>query len=46
VIQRVAITRGVLAVRFITHKDTDAACCPTRQVENKYRVMNGKLVGQ
>lgn len=46
VIQRVTINRGVLAVRFITHKDTDAACCPTRQVENKYRVVNGKLVGQ
>jgi hypothetical protein len=46
VIQRVTINRGVLAVRFITHKDSDPACCPTRQVENKYRVVNGKLVGQ
>ena len=46
VIQRVTINRGVLAVRFITHKDTDPACCPTRQVENRYRVVNGKLVGQ
>ena len=46
VIQRVTINRGVLAVRFITHKDEDPACCPTRQVENKYRVVNGKLVGQ
>lgn len=46
VIQRVTINRGVLAVRFITHKDSDPACCPTRQVENKYRVVNGKIVGQ
>jgi hypothetical protein len=45
VIQRVTINRGVLAVRFITHRDTDPACCPTRQVENKYRVVGGKLVG-
>jgi hypothetical protein len=46
VIQRVTINRGVLAVRFITHKDEDPACCPTRQVENRYRVVNGKLIGQ
>lgn len=45
VIQRVTINRGVLAVRFTTHRDTDPACCPTRQVENKYRVAGGKLVG-
>ena len=45
VIQRVTINRGVLAVRFITHKDEDPACCPTRQVENRYRVAGGKLVG-
>jgi hypothetical protein len=45
VIQRVTINRGVLAVRFVTHRDTDPACCPTRQVENKYRVAGGKLVG-
>ena len=45
VIQRVTINRGVLAIRFITHRDADPACCPTRQVENKYRVAGGKLVG-
>ena len=45
VIQRVTINRGVLAVRFMTHKDEDPACCPTRQVENRYRVVGGKLVG-
>jgi hypothetical protein len=45
VIQRVTINRGVLSVRFITHKDQDPACCPTRQVENRYRVVGGKLVG-
>ena len=45
VIQRVAINRGVLSVRFVTHRDSDPACCPTRQAENKYRVVGGKLVG-
>lgn len=45
VIQRVTVNRGVLAVRFITHKDEDPACCPTRQVENRYRVVGTKLVG-
>jgi hypothetical protein len=45
VIQRVIINRGVLSVRFVTHRDRDPACCPTRQVENKYRVSGGKLVG-
>jgi hypothetical protein len=45
VIERVMINRGVLAVRFVTHKDEDPACCPTRRVENRYRVVAGKLVG-
>jgi hypothetical protein len=45
VIQRITINKGVLAVRFITHKPEDPSCCPTRQVENKYRVVNGKLLG-
>lgn len=45
VIQRITIDKGVLAVRFITHKPDDPSCCPTRQAENKYRVVNGKLVG-
>jgi hypothetical protein len=45
VIERVTINRGVLAVRFVTHKDEDPACCPTRRVENKYRVVGGKLEG-
>lgn len=45
VIQRVTINRGVLAVRFVTHKDGDPACCPTRHVENKYRVVGGNLIG-
>jgi hypothetical protein len=45
VIQRITINKGVLAVRFITHKPEDPSCCPTRQVENRYRVVNGKLLG-
>ena len=44
-IQRVTINRGVLAIRFVTHKDQDPACCPTRHVENRYRVVAGKLEG-
>jgi len=46
-IQRVTIDRrGTIAVRFVTHRDSDPACCPTLKVENKYRVVNGRLVPQ
>jgi hypothetical protein len=47
VIQRVTIDRrGTLAVRFMTHVDNDPPCCPTLRAENKYRVVNGKLIPQ
>lgn len=46
VIERVTIGKGTVAVRFMTHRDQDPACCPTRRVENRYRVVNGQLVGQ
>ena len=45
VIQRVTIGKGTVAVRFVTHRDQDPACCPTRNVENRYRVVNGRLIG-
>ena len=46
VIQRMAIDRkGVLSVRYLTHADGDAACCPTMKIEDRYRVEDGKLVG-
>lgn len=46
VIERVSIDRkGIVSVRFMTHKETDPACCPTMKVENRYRVVRGKLVG-
>ena len=45
VMQRVTIGKGTVAVRFVTHRDQDPACCPTRNVENRYRVVNGRLIG-
>jgi hypothetical protein len=46
VIQRIAIDRkGVISVRYITHRDGDPSCCPTLKIEDKYRVEGGKLVG-
>ena len=46
VIQRLTIDRrGIITIRYITHADDDAACCPTMKVEDKYRVRDGKLVG-
>lgn len=46
VIQRVSIDRkGVISVRYITHRDSDPSCCPTLKIEDKYRVEGGKLVG-
>lgn len=45
VIQRVSIDRRrIIGVRFITHTPNDPACCPSLQVENRYRVQKGKLV--
>ena len=45
-IRRLSIDRkGIVAVRYITHGDDDPACCPTMQIEDRYRVDNGKLIG-
>ncbi len=46
VIERVSIDRnGILSVRYVTHKDSDPACCPTLRIDDRYRVDNGRLVG-
>ena len=43
-IKQVRINRGVLGVRFVTHKPDDPACCPTLEVENRYRFVKDRLV--
>lgn len=45
IIERVTIDRrGALGVRFVTHTPDDPGCCPTMRVENRYRVVKGRLV--
>jgi hypothetical protein len=45
IIERVTIDRrGALGVRFVTHSPDDPSCCPTMRVENRYRVVKGRLV--
>ena len=46
VIERVTIDRkGILTVRYLTHKDSDRECCPTMRIEDRYRVEQGVLRG-
>lgn len=46
VIDRVTIDRkGVIAVRYRTHKDSDQECCPTLRIEDRFRIENGVLTG-
>jgi hypothetical protein len=46
VIQRLTIDRkGIISVRYITHKDGDPLCCPTLRIEDRFRIQGGKLVG-
>jgi hypothetical protein len=45
-VERLTIDRkGVVSVRYVTHRDNDPACCPTMRIEDRYRVEDGKLVG-
>jgi len=46
VVQRLTIDRkGIIAIRMVTHQDNDPACCPTLRVDDRYRVVKGKLIG-
>jgi hypothetical protein len=46
VIERVTIDRkGIVTVRYRTHKDGDRECCPTLRIDDRYRVENGVLTG-
>ena len=46
VIERLSIDRrGVITLRFVTHRDNDPACCPTLKIDDRFRVTNGRLVG-
>jgi hypothetical protein len=46
VIQRLTIDRkGIISIRYVTHADGDAACCPTMKIEDRFRVVDGKLIG-
>ena len=46
IVERLSIDRkGILSVRFLTHKDSDPECCPTMRINDRFRVENGKLVG-
>ena len=46
VIERVTIDRkGIISVRYVTHKDSDPSCCPTMRIEDRYRIENGVLTG-
>src|SRR5688500_15249094 len=45
-IERLSIDRkGIITLRFVTHKDSDPSCCPTLRIEDRFRVENGKLIG-
>jgi hypothetical protein len=45
-IERLSIDRrGIITLRFVTHKDSDPSCCPTLRIEDRFRVEHGKLVG-
>jgi len=46
VIERLSIDRkGILSVRYLTHRDADRDCCPTLRIDDRYRVENEQLVG-
>jgi hypothetical protein len=46
IVERLSIDRkGILSVRFLTHKDGDPECCPTMRINDRFRLENGRLVG-
>jgi hypothetical protein len=46
VIERLTVDRrGIITVRYVTHRDNDPACCPTLRIEDRYRVVDGQLIG-
>ena len=46
VVERLSIDRkGILSVRYLTHRDADRDCCPTLRIDDRYRVENEQLVG-
>jgi hypothetical protein len=46
VIERLTIDRkGIVTVRYRTHKDGDRECCPTLRIDDRYRLENGVLTG-
>lgn len=46
VVERLTIDRhGIIALRYVTHRDSDPSCCPTLKIEDRYRVEQGQLIG-
>ena len=46
VIERLSIDRkGILSVRYVTHRDSDRECCPTLRIDDRYRIEGDTLVG-
>jgi hypothetical protein len=46
VIERLTIDRkGIVTVRYRTHRDGDRECCPTLRIADRYRVESGVLTG-
>jgi hypothetical protein len=46
VVERLTIDRkGILTVRYRTHKDGDRECCPTLRIDDRYRIADGVLTG-
>ena len=44
VIERLTVDRkGIVTVRYRTHKDGDRECCPTLRIDDRYRVEDGLL---
>lgn len=45
-VERLSIDRrGIITVRFVTHKDGDPPCCPTMRIQDQFRIESGQLKG-